>query len=161
MPTSPAADAVLTIEPPPLRSIAGMPYFMPRNTPLRCTAICASNVASSTSASSARVPPPKPTLLNSTSRRPNSRSAVSIIAATSSVFDTSVLTATADSPIVSATSRSWPLRSAQTTAHPQREQLRGRGADARARTGDDRHFACEPLAHGTAPPLTPMIWPVT
>ncbi len=45
-PESPPTDAVLTIAPPPARRIAGISYFIDRNTPLRLTPITASQSSS-------------------------------------------------------------------------------------------------------------------
>jgi hypothetical protein len=41
----PAIDEMFTIEPPPARRMAGMAYFVPRNTPLALTAITRSQSA--------------------------------------------------------------------------------------------------------------------
>ena len=41
--TMPSCDEMLIIEPPPDRCIAGMAYFVPRNTPLALTSITRSH----------------------------------------------------------------------------------------------------------------------
>src|SRR5262249_36072809 len=116
-PASATADAVLTIDPPPLRSIEAIPYFIPRNTPRRLTAWTSSKVASLCSASG-MIGPPKPALLQRTSRRPNAFSAAEILPCTSAETATSAWTASAAAPIPAAVSSSLPLRSAQTTRAP-------------------------------------------
>ena len=54
--TSAAIDEVLMIDPPPLFSMSGMAYFMPRKTPLRLTAMVRSKSSSLQSAVLARPP---------------------------------------------------------------------------------------------------------
>src|SRR6266699_4888073 len=48
-PTSPTVELRLTMAPPPEASVAGISYFMPRNTPLRLVAMTRSNSSSLTS----------------------------------------------------------------------------------------------------------------
>ena len=115
-PTSPMAEAVLMIDPPPLARSAGMAYLMPRKTPRRFTATRRSNTSSSVSSSGwwASIP----ALLNTTSSRPNVSTAAANIAFTSAACETSARTAIASWPI-SAAADSWcPLTSAQTTLAP-------------------------------------------
>ncbi len=56
-PTSPAADAVLTIAPPPCFIICRISYFMQSHTPRRFTAIMRSKFSSVSSATRAILPP--------------------------------------------------------------------------------------------------------
>jgi hypothetical protein len=68
-PISPATEAVLTMEPPPCRSICWISYFRQSQTPLALTAMIWSNSASVTSMVRTGVPS-IPALLKAMSRRP-------------------------------------------------------------------------------------------
>ncbi len=76
MPFTPAIEAMFTIAPPPLRSMAGTWNFIPRNVPRTLVAMPRSNSAGSISASGAGSGP-SVALLNAASSLPNSRSAAS------------------------------------------------------------------------------------
>ena len=54
LPTSPATDEMLMIDPPPAWRIAGMAHFVPRKTPLTLTAMMRSQSASDVSSILAR-----------------------------------------------------------------------------------------------------------
>ncbi len=65
-PSTATKDAVLTMEPPPARSSAGIPNLQPRKTPLRFTAITWSKTASGVSTGEPSASGKIPALLKST-----------------------------------------------------------------------------------------------
>ena len=70
MARTPATEAMLTIAPPPLASIAGISNFIPRNVPRMLVRMPTSNSSGSMSASGAGIGP-SVALLNAASSRPN------------------------------------------------------------------------------------------
>lgn len=114
---------MLTMAPPPPASIAGMAYFMPRNTLRRVAAIAESNSATDTSASGVGGCPPPAALFTPMSRRPNISTVCCIRVATASASVTSVGTTRAvPGPVwlmsaATCSSRAWS-RAASTTWAP-------------------------------------------
>src|SRR5579875_2767724 len=112
---------MLTIAPPPVRSIAGIWYFMPRNVPRTLVAMPRSNSPGSISASGAGFGP-SVALLKAASSLPYSARAASTMALAEAGSDTSVRTGNARPPAASiraATApRAFASRAASTTAAP-------------------------------------------
>jgi hypothetical protein len=77
-PCRPAVDEMLTIEPPPARTIDGVTVFMPRNTP--CTLTRSTRSKSSSVVLSSAWKCRMPALLTSTVTGPNAASAASTAA---------------------------------------------------------------------------------
>ena len=122
-PTSPAADAVLTMAPPPCPSIWRTSYFMHSHTPVTLTAIVRSK--SFWVQAVVDLPLPSiPALLNAQSSRPYASTARPTIASTSAEFETSARTNVAAPPAaVTCSTVSWPpasVTSATTTLAPSR-----------------------------------------
>src|SRR2546422_7391881 len=86
LPTSPAVDEMLTMEPPPACRMAGIAHFVPRKTPLTLTAMMRSQSASLVSSIFARNR--MPALLTSTSSLPYVCTAVATAAGQSSSWVT-------------------------------------------------------------------------
>ena len=124
---SPAVDDMFTIDPPLDASIAGISYFMHKNTPMTFTRNADSNSATLSSASGFGEGPP-PALLNAASRRPNLSTVASTRRSTEIGSPTSVDTASALPPwrVMSSASAaiSWPLLAARTTVAPAAENVR-------------------------------------
>src|SRR5947207_13606398 len=78
LPTSPAVDEMLMMEPPPACRMAGIAHFVPRNTPLALTAMMRSQSASLVSSIVDRNR--MPALLTSTLSLPYVRTAVATAA---------------------------------------------------------------------------------
>ena len=91
-------DAVLMIDPPPARRSAGMPNLQPKKTPRALMRIVSSHVSSLVEIASSSDACMMPALLNSTFKRPNSRSACAIIASLSFADETSAWTYDARPP---------------------------------------------------------------
>src|SRR5579875_21693 len=112
---------MLTIAPPPVRSMAAISYFIPRNVPRMFVAIPRSNSAGSMSASGAGSGPAL-ALLNAASSRPYLSTAASTRSRTEPASDTSARTAAAWPPRASirfaTDSRAAASRAARTTAAP-------------------------------------------
>src|SRR5688572_6031076 len=113
---------MLTIAPPPCRSIAGMTCFMARKQLLRLTA----KTRSQTSSESSTTPPTStmPTLLSSTSMRPKRSRQAATARSTSADRDASACQASASPPsprMISTVSRAAPsFTSTQKTRAPSR-----------------------------------------
>ena len=148
-PLSPPTDDQLTIEPPPLSSMARMPYFMPSSTPRRSTSRILSYSAIVTSAT--EPPLPMPATLSRMSTRPNVSTAACTIAATSSSRVTSTWQGTTASPSSDAVSFSAPLMSAASTLAPSRTKHR---ADALAMPDP------APVMTATLPSSWPIVFPL-
>src|SRR6478609_8796686 len=117
-PFMPPVDDQLTIDPPPVGTIARMPCFVPSITPKRLTDMIRSY--SSTVASAGAPPLPMPATLSTASTRPNASSAAANIASTSASLVTSTWNGTTASPSAAAVSSSRPLMSAASTRAPSR-----------------------------------------
>ena len=117
----PAPDAMLMMEPPPLRSMAGMAYLQQRKTPFRLVSMVMSHTGSSISASGG-VRMRTAAALTSTSRRPNWETAALTMASIWSALEVSTCTNKASPPCspMRRTVSSPPdrLRSATTTRAP-------------------------------------------
>src|SRR5262249_34792876 len=90
-------DETLMIDPPPTLRISGMAYFVPRNTPLACTSICASHTATVVSSTVNRAP--VPALLTRTCSLPKVAMVVWITSCHSSSLVTSCRTNKASPPL--------------------------------------------------------------
>src|SRR5215510_177500 len=90
-------DETLMIDPPPALRISGMTYFVPRNTPLACTSICASHTATVVSSTVNRAP--VPALLTRTCSLPKVAMVVWMTSCHSSSLVTSCRTNKASPPI--------------------------------------------------------------
>ena len=118
---SPATEAMFTMAPPPLASMAGIWNFIPRKVPRMLVAMPRSNSSGSISASGAGSGPAL-ALLNAASRRPNTVTAWSTTSRIDATSVTSAPTASARPPrawMPSATALSAVVsRAARTTAAP-------------------------------------------
>ena len=88
-PISATNEAVLMMEPPPVRRSAGMPYLQPRKTPRRLIASVCSQTSSDVLTASSSPDSITPALLNKTSSLPNDCSATATICSQSVACDTS------------------------------------------------------------------------
>lgn len=117
-------EAMLTIAPPPVSSIAGISYLSERKTPSRLIASALRNWSGRTSARGVGACPPPAALLTATSSPPSSSSAAATIRCTAAGSETSVGTGNARPPMfaISAATRASASasRAASTTAAPAR-----------------------------------------
>ena len=148
MARTPATDAMLTIAPPPLSSIAGIWCFIPRNVPRTLVRMPRSNSSGSMSASGAGIGP-SVALLNAASRRPKASTASATSARIESSSPTSVAAATARPPAASISPATSRQRSRVTGAEHHGvtgggERLGGVGPDASAGTGDESNLCAVP-----------------
>src|SRR3989442_5684786 len=98
LPTRPAVDEMLMIDPPPACRIAGIAHFVPRKTPLTLTAMMRSQSSSDVSSIFDRKR--MPALLTSTLSLPYACTAVATAARQSSSRVTSTCTYVALAPLV-------------------------------------------------------------
>ena len=147
VPFSPATEAMFTIAPPPLASMAGIWNFIPRKVPRTLVAMPRSNSSGSMSASGAGMGPAV-ALLNAASSRPNTDTAWSTTWRIEPGSVTSAPTASARPPRASMPLGDGLQRGGVAGGEDHRgpgggERLGGGRADALARPGHQR----DPPAH--------------